>query len=183
MKFCLICSDLNRKKIIEILNFRNVLLDNKSDYFLVEKGFTVPDAGISVIFDPNFENNLSAFLNEFVVSESSWMDKETVVGKKDDSFEIIQLTDISHFEADNNDTFCVAKSKKYEIKKKLYELENAFSSKGFVRVNKSFVVNILKVNEIIPWFGGRLLLKMKDSDAEIEVSRSNVSFFKKYIDM
>lgn len=183
MKFCLICSDSCRNKMIESLSSGNINLDDNSGYFLVEKGFSIPDRGIAVVFNPDDEDNLLNFLNELNASSMSWADKETVVGKKDDSFEIIQLTDISHFEADNNDTFCVAKSKKYEVKKKLYEIENAFSGKGFVRVNKSFVVNILKINEIIPWFGGRLLLKMKDSDTEIEVSRSNVSFFKKYIDM
>jgi DNA-binding LytR/AlgR family response regulator len=39
------------------------------------------------------------------------------------------------------------------------------------------------VSEIVPWFGGRLLLKFKGLVAEIEASRKHVPSFKSFIGM
>jgi len=57
------------------------------------------------------------------------------------------------------------------------------SRNNFIRVNKSYIVNILMVKEIIPWFGGRLLLKFSGSEEKIEVSRNYVKDFKQFLGM
>ena len=54
----------------------------------------------------------------------------------------------------------------------LDELEEKLQHFAFLRTHRSFLVNPAYVNEIIPWFHGRYVLKMADSAAtEIPVSR------------
>lgn len=164
---------------------RGIGIDAGAEVFLVERGLVPPETGITISFDPANLGGLFDFLDDMGSSASAKNDSDTIVGKQNEkeSFEIIKLDDIYYFNADDNDTFCRTRNGVHEVRKKLYELENNLYDRGFVRVNKSFLVNILMVSEIAPWFGGRLLLKFKDMDEEVEVSRKNVPLFKQYIDM
>lgn len=69
------------------------------------------------------------------------------------------------------------------MKQKLFEMEKIISRKNFIRVDKSYIVNILAIKEIIPWFGGRLLLRFNGSEERIEVSRNCVQDFKQFLGM
>jgi len=103
------------------------------------------------------------------------------MGKKDNAFEVLKPDTICFFISDGNYVYGQTENRKYEINKKLYELENNLAQKGFVRVNKSHIVNILKVKEIAPWFGGRLLLTFKGITDEIQVSRHYINHFKEFL--
>ena len=48
----------------------------------------------------------------------------------------------------------------------------------FVRVNKSMIVNMLKVDKIVPWIGSRFVLDLKSGD-KIEVTRTYFADFKR----
>ena len=69
------------------------------------------------------------------------------------------------------------------MKEKLYELEGKLPRSQFIRVSKSYIVNIGNVKEIIPWFGGRLILRFTSGNKEVEVSRSQVKSFKEFLGM
>lgn len=69
------------------------------------------------------------------------------------------------------------------MKHRLFEMEKLIACENFVRVNKSNIVNVLKIREIIPWFGGRILLRFTESDERIEVSRNYVKDFKQFLNM
>ena len=88
---------------------------------------------------------------------------------------------VCFFMSDGNYVYCQTDVQRLEVNKKLYELESSYADMGFIRINKSHVVNILKVNEIVPWFGGRLLLSFKGIKDEIPVSRHYVSGFKEFL--
>ncbi len=49
---------------------------------------------------------------------------------------------------------------KFKIKEKLYELEPKLKTQGFIRISKSFIVNIVMIDRVQPWFNGKLLLKL-----------------------
>lgn len=183
MKFSLQCSGNMRKVLAEVLMARGFIMDDAAPFSLVEKGFPVPGQGITVLFDMAGLNELMEFLDQLKPGTQPRDETATVVGKKNDIYEIIKLADIIFFEADDNDTYCQTKNARYEVKKKLYELEKDLRDKAFIRVNKSYLVNVLMIGEIIPWFGGRLLLKFKDLKLEVEVSRNNVASFKSFIGM
>ena len=61
----------------------------------------------------------------------------------------------------------------------LTELEVRLAKTNLVRVHKSYIVNMDKVKEVIPWFKGTYWLKVEgDSNAEIPVSKSQIKEIK-----
>jgi len=61
----------------------------------------------------------------------------------------------------------------------LTELEIRLNQTNLVRVHKSYIVNMDKVKEVVPWFKGTYWLKVEgDSGAEIPVSKSQIKQIK-----
>jgi DNA-binding LytR/AlgR family response regulator len=183
MKLALRCSQSIQKVLSEILAARDIVVVDDAPFSLVDRAFPAPDKGIAVLFDAANLDEVLQFVDELRQEGALRSESDTVVGKRKDAYEIIKLDDVFFFQGEDNDTYCRTRCQRYEIKKKLYELESGLYEKGFIRVSKSYLVNILMVREIVPWFGGRLLLKFKDLDAQVEVSRKHVQAFKNFIDM
>jgi len=182
MKLRLICSDHIRNAVSDLAAMRNITFDDSAGTSLVEKGEHQPDRGIIILFDQANLGELVGFFDELDRLPVSY-EGDTIVGKRDERFEILRLEDIYFFTADDNDTRCRTKQGVYGVRKKLYELERTLGDRGFIRVNKSYVVNILKVSEIFPWFGGKLLLRFSDIKTDVEVSRRNTPAFREFIGM
>jgi len=107
-----------------------------------------------------------------------------IVGRQPnaEAYEIIPLEEINLFEAEGNYTYCLTDGRRLRVKNKIYELEVSLLEQGFIRIGKSLIVNIMQVAEITPWFGSRLLLKLK-SGQEIEVARNYVKGFKEFLEL
>ncbi len=183
MKINLVCNTNTKKVLTELLHAREITVVQDTPVCLVERGAPISDRGISIVFDPLNLDELIDFLDNFGNRTPLAKDGDVLVGKKKDGYELLKTDEVIFFEADGNYTYCQTGNSRFEIKKRLYELEESLASRGFIRISKSALVNILKIKEIIPWFGGRLLLKFKEISAEVEVSRNNVQLFKKYLDM
>ena len=64
----------------------------------------------------------------------------------------------------------------------LEELQANLDPQVFWRVHRSFLVNINRIKEVVPWFNRTLQLKMADqAETEIPVSRSNSRKLKEYL--
>ena len=64
----------------------------------------------------------------------------------------------------------------------LDELMTSLDPAVFWRVHRSFIVNLQRIKEVIPWFNRTILLKMSDSkETEIPVSRSHTKRLKEYL--
>ena len=64
----------------------------------------------------------------------------------------------------------------------LEDLQANLDPQIFWRVHRSFLVNINKIKEVVPWFNRTLQLKMDDqAETEIPVSRSNSRRLKEYL--
>ncbi|MDQ6422002.1 LytTR family DNA-binding domain-containing protein [Paenibacillus sp. LHD-117] len=94
----------------------------------------------------------------------------TLTGFSDNKFAVIEPRDVLYLEAGPDGLMAHTKSKPYSIKETLHYYENIWAAKGFVRINKSQLVNLLHVKEIVPWFNSRYVLRM-DNHAELEVSK------------
>ncbi len=72
--------------------------------------------------------------------------------------EIVQLDskEVYYFESVDNKVYACCEKKVFEIKQKLYELEEIYKQTNYVRISKSMIVNISKVSKIVPMFNGRL---------------------------
>jgi two-component system, LytTR family, response regulator len=64
----------------------------------------------------------------------------------------------------------------------LEELQTNLDPEIFWRVHRSFLVNLNKIKEVVPWFNRTLQLKMADKrETEIPVSRSHSRRLKEYL--
>ena len=174
------CSATIDHTLHECLERRGIKITQEAMRTVVERGMEVPVKGIFIIFDRNNIDELLAFFDTFSDRGKDGL-VDIIAGKKDENFYPLAHHTIYYFFAKGNTVFCRTEKEQYEVSRKLYELESSLASKGFIRIGKSLVVNIVFINEIIPWFGGRLLLKMKGRNEEIEVSRNYVGDFKQFL--
>lgn len=186
MKVCLICADHYRPLLEDILETRGFTLSHAATLFLVEHTHAIPEHGVSIVFNSKDIDQLMKLLDnislEYIEKKKAAEALTThLLGQKNDRYELIHYQDIIFIVADKGDVFLrTHKDKDYRLKEKLYELEKSLQPEGFMRINKSTIVNVLHIHEIIPWFNGRLLLKLTNKE-EVEVSRSYANDFKTYL--
>ncbi len=89
----------------------------------------------------------------------------------------IPIADVYYIESVDDRTFLYLEKDTYESKKRLYELEKVTDSFHFIRISKSVVVNLMKVDSIRPALNGRFLCKLKNGE-EVIISRKYVQGLK-----
>lgn len=90
----------------------------------------------------------------------------------------IPVTDLCYIEAVDEKVFLYTLKEVYETRQKLYELENLLKEKYFLRVSKSLLLNLMKVQAIQPALNGRLTAVLKGGE-EIIISRKYVPELKR----
>jgi len=165
----------------ESLAEAGIELDPSAPIVLVERGAPIPENKIAVVFDESLIGELCRFLQSHSKSETP-LSSDFIACRDEERIILVKAADIEFFSVDGDAVFCNIRSgRTLEVKKKLYELEQILFDRGFFRVSKSAIVNIVEINDISPWFGGRLLLRLKNGRDEIEVSRKYVTDFKEYL--
>lgn len=72
----------------------------------------------------------------------------------------------------------------FEINASLKDIEQKLKDHGFLRTHKSYIVNLSKIREIIPWFNDTFILTLENCDQkEIPVSRHYLPDFKKLLNI
>ncbi len=89
----------------------------------------------------------------------------------------IPIADVYYIESVDDKTFLYLEKETYESRKRLYELEKTTDSFHFVRISKSVVVNLMKVDSIKPALNGRFLCKLKNGE-DVIISRKYVQVLK-----
>lgn len=102
----------------------------------------------------------------------------TIPGKKDGANFFIGLSDILYFETTDNRMFFYTDNEIYETTLRLYEIEERFKETSFIRVSKSFIVNLSKVGNIRSETNGRLIAELVNGE-KIVISRQYVPLIKK----
>lgn len=85
--------------------------------------------------------------------------------------------EIFYFEAVNNKVFLYSEKNMYETRLKLYELEQRYAGTDFLRVSKSVILNLSKVENFYPLFNGRFEALMQNGE-RIVISRKYVPLLK-----
>jgi DNA-binding LytR/AlgR family response regulator len=164
------------------LESRGISIAEEAGVSIVERGQSPPPEGVCILFDPASPDTLLALLSDLSRTQAP-KQINLITAKKDGGFHPLKLERIRYFESDGNAVYCHAEGARYEVQEKLYELETRLQSKAFLRIHKSFIVNAAWIEDILPWFGGRLLLRLKGGAAELEVSRNYVADFKVFLGM
>lgn len=105
---------------------------------------------------------------------------EGLIGMKGTIIHRIALDEVYYFEAVDHKVFAYTKEEVYEIKLKLYEIEQRFQDSDYLRVSKSVILNLRKVHSFSPVLGGRMEA-MLDNDEKIIISRQYVSLIKTHL--
>jgi LytTr DNA-binding domain len=83
---------------------------------------------------------------------------------------MVEVADIDWVEAAGNYAILHVGGDTFEIRSSLSKLEGELDPKRFVRVHKSYVVNITRVSEVTPWISGDWRIRLQDG-AEVNLSR------------
>ena len=94
-------------------------------------------------------------------------------GTKDDRQYSIALVDILYIEAVDEKTFIYTEKDCYESGRRLYEFEEILGSRRFLRISKSVVVNLMKVQYIKPYLSGRFSCVLTNGE-QVIISRKYV---------
>ena len=99
-----------------------------------------------------------------------------------DKIRQIDAGDIYYFEAVDNKVFLYLKQDVFEVRYKLYEIEEGYANTDFFRASKSVIINLAKVKQFAPDFGGRFEAQMRNGE-RLMVSRQYVPALKKRLGM
>lgn len=102
---------------------------------------------------------------------------QKIYAKKDGEHCIIRSSDVFYFESVNNRTFLYTKADVMEIKHRLYELEETLSKQDFIRISKSLIVNIHKIQSLKPELNRTILATMCNGE-RLYISRKYVQSVK-----
>ncbi|QUI23357.1 response regulator transcription factor [Vallitalea pronyensis] len=100
-----------------------------------------------------------------------------------DCIAIISPEDILFCTLSNGEIIIETATNKYKSHNTLSELEATLKKHHFFRCHRSYLINMDKIEKIIPWFNHTFVVKMKHSCVEIPVSRRQIKTFKQILNL
>jgi DNA-binding LytR/AlgR family response regulator len=101
-----------------------------------------------------------------------------LTGSIDDRQYEVPLTDIFYIESVDNKVFLYTKDKVYETKQKIYEFESVLKAKHYLRISKSMLLNLMKVESIRPALNGRFSAVLRSGE-QVIITRKYVPDLKR----
>ncbi|HEY5548239.1 MAG TPA: LytTR family DNA-binding domain-containing protein [Coriobacteriia bacterium] len=93
---------------------------------------------------------------------------------------LLSVEELFYVMAKDDYSYLFTDGERYLSTMSLADLERKLEPRGFFRVHRRFMVNLEKVKEVVPMYGGTLLLTMKDkASSQVPVSRRRVPSLKK----
>ncbi|MCW1834636.1 LytTR family DNA-binding domain-containing protein [Pantoea ananatis] len=139
------------------------------------------------ILKPYHESRIITMLNKL---EASWQQQHTITQApsaqhaltvnliKDERIIVTDVNDIYYVEAHEKLTFVYTRREDYVMSMNISEFCARLPEQQFFRCHRSYCVNLNKIREIEPWFNNTYLLKLRDKDFQVPVSRSKVKTFR-----
>lgn len=104
---------------------------------------------------------------------------DRIASKVGERIEFIDLEQVTHFFASDKLTFAATAAKNYAVDYTIQELEQKLDPARFVRIHRARLVNVAHVQELHSWFGGKMMLRLKDAKhTELTVSRDRLKALK-----
>ena len=88
----------------------------------------------------------------------------SIVCKKGKEIYQISLKDAYYIESVEEKTFVYLEKEVYESNLKLYELEEQLKNTSYIRVSKSIILNIEKLQSVKPLINGKLEANLKNNE-------------------
>jgi two-component system LytT family response regulator/two-component system response regulator LytT len=108
-----------------------------------------------------------------------------LVVKVDDRILLVQADDLVYASLNEDEVIVVANQVTGTSNHRtLDELQAQLDQAVFWRVHRSYLVNINKIKEIVPWFSRNFILRMRDAKStEIPVSRAQTKRLREYLQL
>ncbi|XXN65723.1 LytR/AlgR family response regulator transcription factor [Enterobacter ludwigii] len=97
---------------------------------------------------------------------------------KDERIIVTDINEIYYVEAHEKLTFVYTRREAYVMSMVISEFCSRLPEQLFFRCHRSYCVNLSKIREIEPWFNNTYLVKLRDLDVQVPVSRSKVKAFR-----
>jgi two-component system response regulator LytT len=93
---------------------------------------------------------------------------------------LLSVEEIFHVMAKDDYSYLFTDGERYLSTLSLAQLEQKLEPRGFFRVHRRFLVNLSQIKEVVPMYGGTLLLTLKDrASTQVPVSRRRVPSLKR----
>ena len=181
-----------KKPVIFTTAFNEYALDafkvNSIDYLLKPITFTDLSNSLRKIetlrAQLQWNNDQSARLTQAVSALKNREYKNRFMVKLGEHIRSITTDQISIFYADGRDVYLVTnQDRKFIIDYTLESLEDILDPKLFFRLNRSFIININAIKDVLIYSNSRLKITLTQAfDKEVIVSREKVAEFKTWFD-
>lgn len=131
------------------------------------------DEPYAVIYTDKITNEIQRLTAAFELDKSiiTAMDNERIV--------ILQPNEIYMIRIENEQAVLYCDKKKYYSGRRLYDFESQLG-KDFMRISKSTLINLEKIDSVEPSFNGMMYLMLKNGCKDY-ISRKYLPGFKKYL--
>jgi two-component system LytT family response regulator len=105
-------------------------------------------------------------------------ENDTINLIRDEKIFVTSIHDIYYAEAHEKMTFVYTKRESWVMPMNITEFCSKLPTAHFFRCHRSYCVNLNKIREIEPWFNNTYILRLRDLDFQVPVSRSKVKEFR-----
>lgn len=144
------------------------------DVVLVEKGLDY--LGVAYVFDILHLDDLESYLRSLELST------RVLYGKKGQRIYKIDIHNIVYIEGFSKEAYIHTDGSQFEVKEKLYELEETLGNYGFIRISKSLIINCYKIESLEPMVNMKYRIHMNNGEY-VELTRNYLKHFKDYLKM
>lgn len=98
----------------------------------------------------NMAEQVSNISNQEMISikKPVTQNADVVFGKKNNLIHKVKLENVLYFEAMDKKVYAITKNEKYEVNQKLFEIEEFCADKRFMRISKSVVLNLDRIDSV-----------------------------------
>lgn len=114
---------------------------------------------------------VSVLQRVFADEEKNERGSDRILVRDRDRIRLVRAHDVDWVESEANYVRLHVGTSSYLIRGNLGKLEEKLAGFGFVRVHRRFLVNVDRVTEVQPWFGGDAILVLSNN-AKVRLSRT-----------
>jgi DNA-binding LytR/AlgR family response regulator len=122
-------------------------------------------------------DNVTKAISILESEESSDM----IAAKKGSDIALLQFSDIYMFRVEDKQVNAYTQNNVYIIKKPLYQVEESLNG-DFVRISKTTIVNLKKIQRVAPSLKGMMFIELKNGLKD-NISRKYLPDFKRALDL
>ena len=126
-------------------------------------------------------NELTDNITKAVAILESEESSDMIAVKKGSDIALLQLDEIFMFRVEDKQVKVYTQNSEYLIKKPLYQVEETLSG-DFVRISKTTIVNLKKVERVAPSLKGMMFIQLKNGLKD-NISRKYLPDFKQALDL